>query len=164
MLWDVTAVRSFGTSSNAVTAIQDRARLNAETEEAIRTFIVGPVVIESVQIENIDFSDAYEQSIENRMLAEVEVQKLQQNAEREKVQAQITVTQANARADAIRAEWSHIDGVRSREKIAALIQQGLDLAPRLSLRAADPRASAFWEANGFTPDTSGTRRSHLLTR
>lgn len=47
---------------------------------------------------------------------------------------------------------------------AALIQQGLDLAPRLSLRAADPRASAFWEANGFTPDTSGTRRSHLLTR
>lgn len=89
---------------NAVTAIQDRARLNAETEEAIRKFIVGPVVIESVQIENIDFSDAYEQSIENRMLAEVEVQKLQQNAEREKVQAQITVTQANARADAVRAE------------------------------------------------------------
>lgn len=89
---------------NAVTAIQDRARLNSETEDAIRKFIVGPVVIESVQIENIDFSDAYEQSIENRMLAEVEVQKLQQNAEREKVQAQITVTQANARADAVRAE------------------------------------------------------------
>jgi GNAT superfamily N-acetyltransferase len=47
---------------------------------------------------------------------------------------------------------------------AALIQQGLDLAPRLSLRAADPRATVFWEANGFAPDTSGTRRSHLLTR
>lgn len=47
---------------------------------------------------------------------------------------------------------------------AALIQQGLDLAPRLSLRASDPRATTFWEANGFQPDTSGTRRSHLLTR
>ncbi|MBD3845296.1 GNAT family N-acetyltransferase [Bosea sp. SSUT16] len=46
----------------------------------------------------------------------------------------------------------------------ALIQQGLELAPRLSLRAADPRAAAFWEANGFTPDNGGTRRSHLLTR
>jgi GNAT superfamily N-acetyltransferase len=46
----------------------------------------------------------------------------------------------------------------------ALIQQGLALAPRLSLRAADPRAAAFWEANGFAPDSSGTRRSHLLTR
>ena len=62
---------------NAVSAIEDRARFNA---------------------------DAYEQSIENRMLAEVEVHKIRQNAEREKVQAQITVTQANARADAIRAK------------------------------------------------------------
>ncbi|CAH1661968.1 GNAT family N-acetyltransferase [Hyphomicrobiales bacterium] len=47
---------------------------------------------------------------------------------------------------------------------AALIQQGLALTPRLSLRAADPRAAAFWEANGFGPDSGGTRRSHLLTR
>ncbi len=89
---------------NAVTAIQERARLNAETQSAIQKAIVGPVIIESIQIENIDFSDAYEQSIEARMLAEVEVQKLNQNAEREKVQAKITVTQANARADAVRAE------------------------------------------------------------
>jgi regulator of protease activity HflC (stomatin/prohibitin superfamily) len=89
---------------NAVTAIQDRARLNAEAEAAIRDTVRGPVIIDSVQIENIDFSDAYEQSIENRMLAEVEVQKIRQNAEREKVQAQITVTQAQARADAVRAE------------------------------------------------------------
>ncbi|WP_147178873.1 prohibitin family protein [Ciceribacter naphthalenivorans] len=89
---------------NAVTAIQERGRLNAETEAAIRDAVKGPVLIDSVQIENIDFSDVYEQSIENRMLAEVEVQKLRQNAEREKVQAEITVTQANAQADAVRAQ------------------------------------------------------------
>ncbi|THV21311.1 prohibitin family protein [Peteryoungia ipomoeae] len=89
---------------NAVTAIQERARLNLEVEQAIRESVIGPVIIDSVQVENIDFSEAYEQSIENRMLAEVEVQKLRQNAEREKVQAEITVTQANARASAIRAE------------------------------------------------------------
>lgn len=47
---------------------------------------------------------------------------------------------------------------------AALIQQGLALASRLSLRASDPRAAAFWEANGFKPDSGGTRRSHLMTR
>ena len=98
---------------NAVTAIQERARLNAEAEAAIRNAVRGPVIIDSVQIENIDFSDAYEQSIENRMLAEVEVQKIRQNAEREKVQAQITVTQANARADAVRAEaQASADAVR----------------------------------------------------
>jgi regulator of protease activity HflC (stomatin/prohibitin superfamily) len=89
---------------NAVTAIQDRARLNAETQDAVQKAVQGPVIIESVQIENIDFSQAYEQSIENRMLAEVEVQKLRQNAEREKVQAEITITQANAKASAVRAE------------------------------------------------------------
>ncbi len=89
---------------NAVTAIQERMRLNSETENAIRDAVKGPVLIDSVQIENIDFSDAYEQSIENRMLAEVEVQKLRQNAEREKVQAEITVTQANAQAQAVRAQ------------------------------------------------------------
>lgn len=47
---------------------------------------------------------------------------------------------------------------------AALIQQGLALAPRLSLRAADRHSVAFWEANGFAPSPGGTRRSHLLTR
>jgi len=47
---------------------------------------------------------------------------------------------------------------------SALIQQGLALAPRLSLNAADAGASAFWEAMGFRPDRGGTRRSHLLVR
>ncbi|KFC70841.1 putative Acetyltransferase, GNAT family [Bosea sp. LC85] len=47
---------------------------------------------------------------------------------------------------------------------SALVQQGLSLAPRLSLNAADSGAAAFWEAMGFKPDGGGTRRSHLLTR
>lgn len=87
---------------NAVTAIQERVRLNADVRAAITKAIHGPVQIENVQIENIDFSKAYEQSIEQRMLAEVEVQKLRQNAEREKVQAEIVVTKATAEANAVR--------------------------------------------------------------
>ena len=85
---------------NAVTAIQERARLVADVQMAIQNAVQGPIIIESVQIENIDFSDAYENSIEQRMLAEVEVQKIQQNAEREKVQAEIKVIQAQADGDA----------------------------------------------------------------
>lgn len=85
---------------NAVTAIQDRDRLVNEVQNAIQKSVIGPIIIESVQIENIDFSDAYENSIEQRMLAEVEVQKVKQNAEREKVQAEIAVIQAQAQADA----------------------------------------------------------------
>jgi regulator of protease activity HflC (stomatin/prohibitin superfamily) len=86
---------------NAVTAIQERERLSREIQEAVQAATKNPVIIvESVQIENIDFSEAYEQSIEQRMLAEVEVQKVQQNAQREKVQAEILVIQAKAEADA----------------------------------------------------------------
>ena len=90
----------------AVKAIQDRGALNSAIKDAITdTLKYDPmIVIESVQVENIEFSANYLHSIEQRMLAEVEVQKLQQNAEREKVQAQITVTQATAKANAVRAE------------------------------------------------------------
>lgn len=88
----------------AVRAIQERGQLNGAIKEAITTALKDDqmIMVESVQLENIEFSHAYLQSIEQRMLAEVEVQKLQQNAEREKVQAQIVVTQATAAANAIR--------------------------------------------------------------
>jgi GNAT superfamily N-acetyltransferase len=55
------------------------------------------------------------------------------------------------------------DGV-GRQLGAALIQQGLALARRLSLNAADSGAAAFWENFGFRPDSGGTRRTHLLER
>jgi regulator of protease activity HflC (stomatin/prohibitin superfamily) len=85
---------------NAVEAVQQRERLAMEFRTAVQDAVQGPVVIVSTQIENIDFSDAYEASIEQRMLAEVEVQRIQQNAEREKVQAEIRVIQAQAEAEA----------------------------------------------------------------
>lgn len=90
----------------AVKAIQERGPLNSAIKDAITSTLKDDpmIIIESVQLENIEFSQNYLHSIEQRMLAEVEVQKLQQNAEREKVQAQITVTQATAKANAVRAE------------------------------------------------------------
>lgn len=97
----------------AQSAISNRAKLNADVAEAIQSKVNGPIIVDSVQIENIDYSDAYEKSVEERMLAEVEVQKLRQNAEREKVQAAITVTKANAAADAVRANaQAQADSVR----------------------------------------------------
>lgn len=84
---------------NAETAIKERDRLSAEIATAVKAGVRGPIIVESVQLENIDFSDAYESSIEQRMLAEVEVQKVEQNAAREEVQARIKVIQAQADAD-----------------------------------------------------------------
>jgi regulator of protease activity HflC (stomatin/prohibitin superfamily) len=87
---------------NAATSIQERARLNHEIKMALDKSMIDtgePVIIESVQVENIDFSKAYEDSVEERMLAEVSVQKLTQNALQAKIEAQIVVTQAQAQAD-----------------------------------------------------------------
>ncbi len=84
----------------AARAIQERGRLNLDAREAVRKGLEGePIVLQSLQIENIDFSKEYIRSVEQRMEAEVEVQRLRQNAEREKVQAEITVTKAKAEAD-----------------------------------------------------------------
>lgn len=84
----------------AARAIQERGRLNTDAREAVRKALEDePLILQSLQIENIDFSKEYIRSVEQRMQAEVEVQRLRQNAEREKVQAQITVTKANAEAD-----------------------------------------------------------------
>lgn len=87
---------------NALTAVQERSRLSQDFANALKSAVSGPIVIHSIQLEQVHFSDAYENSIEQRMQAEVEVQRLRQNAEREKVQAEIVVTQAKASADAVR--------------------------------------------------------------
>lgn len=86
-------------------AISDRGPLNNETAKAILDGLnFNPIfVIDSVQIEDITFSPDYIKSVEQRMQAEVEVQKLRQNLERERVQANIVTTQASAQADATRA-------------------------------------------------------------
>lgn len=85
----------------AVSAIRSRAQMVAEMAKATRETIAGPVHIESVQIENIDFSDAYERSVEERMKAEVEVQTQKQTLEKEKINADIAVTRAQGQADSL---------------------------------------------------------------
>jgi regulator of protease activity HflC (stomatin/prohibitin superfamily) len=137
---------------NASTAIQERERLAAEVQMAIQKAVIGPIIVESVQIENIDFSDAYENSIEARMLAEVEVQKVRQNAEREKVTAEITVIQAQAEADAqlaratAEAEATRIRGEAEASAIKAKAEALKDNAGLIALVQAER-----W--NGALPTT-----------
>lgn len=87
---------------DAVRAIQDRTALNADVTNAVTSAITGPIEIVSVQIENIDFSDAYEQSVEQRMLAQVQIQQREQNLRTTEVEAQIARTRAEGEANAIR--------------------------------------------------------------
>lgn len=110
---------------NAITVIQERMKFGADALAAVRDSAQGPVVIEGLQIEEIGFSDAYEQSIEMRMKAEVEIQTKRQNLESERINAEIAVTQAKARAEAslaeagARAEAAKLQGLAEAEAIQA---------------------------------------------
>lgn len=86
----------------AIRSIQNREALNQAVEEAVIEALAQYTFLDirSVQIQNIDFSDAYEQTIEDRMKAEVEVERFKQNLEREKIEASIALTRAQAAADA----------------------------------------------------------------
>lgn len=87
---------------NAVSVIQERAQFNIRVDQEVRRMVTGPVEIEGVQIQDISFSEAYEQSVEQRMQAQVEVERVQQNKAREQLQADIKVIQASADAQAVK--------------------------------------------------------------
>ena len=92
---------------NAASAVQDRAQLNSELAMALRKVIRGPLAIESVQIENIDFSGNYEQAVEARMEATVKQQQAEAEAAATRTRADAAAyavtAQGNAEANAIRA-------------------------------------------------------------
>ena len=91
------------TAQRAITA---RAQLNADAAKSLTDAIAyDPIfVVEGVQIEDIAFSPQYIQAVEARMQAEVAVQQQQQQLAQEKIKADIAVTQANGRANSVRAE------------------------------------------------------------
>jgi regulator of protease activity HflC (stomatin/prohibitin superfamily) len=113
-------VKSIFGQYDAVRAIQERIGLNNDFATAVTSAITGgPVTIISVQIENIDFSEAYEQSVEQRMLAQVEIQRREQNLRTTEVEAQIARTRAEGEAEAIRLR-GEAEGAAIRARAEAL--------------------------------------------
>lgn len=86
---------------NAVSIVQAREELGVQILKEMSAKMSGTgIAVESVQIENIDFSDSYEKSVEERMKAEVEVQRVKQNLERERINAEMARAKAQGEADA----------------------------------------------------------------
>ena len=116
----IAGVKTIFGQYDAVRAIQERAALNNDFGTAVTSAITGgPINIISVQIENIDFSDAYEQSVEQRMLAQVEIQKREQNLRTTEVEAQIARTRAEGEAEAIKLR-GEAEGAAIRARAEAL--------------------------------------------
>ncbi|MGP0013089.1 SPFH domain-containing protein [Pseudomonas sp.] len=134
---------------NAVAAVQNRVQLVNDISAAIKTAITGPVMIDSVQVENIDFSDAYEKAIEARMAAEVQVKTREQQLATEQVQAQIRVTQAQAEADAQLAQ-------------AKADAQATELRGRAEAEAIKARAQALASNQNLVELTKAERWNGVL--
>ena len=106
-------------------SIRNRDKIPGELLQMLRAASPGPIIIDSVQVESVKFSDVYEQGVEQRMLAEVSVEKERQVRERESVLAEIQVIKAKADADSTllranaEADAMRVKGLAAAEAITA---------------------------------------------
>ena len=78
-------------------AIQERQKLGLDVNTAVVEAMDGaPVQVVGVQIEEVGFSKAYEHSIEQRMLAQVQIETTRQQKETAVINAEIQVVKAKA--------------------------------------------------------------------
>ena len=110
------AVKNVFGRFTAVRAIQEREKLGIDVNASMRSAMGdAPVTIVGVQVEEVGFSQAYEQSIEQRMLAQVQIETTRQQKETATINAEIQVVKAKAEADAQRERFTaEADGIKLR--------------------------------------------------
>lgn len=86
---------------SAQRAIQERGKLNSDVLQALQKSVDGTgIQITSVQVENIDFSDAYEGAVEAAAKAKADIERSKSELLRVEQEAQQKVKQAQAEAEA----------------------------------------------------------------
>lgn len=116
----------------AVDIIGKREQMSADINHAVllRTKDSG-ITLDAVNIANIDFSDDYERAVEERMKAEVEVQKLNQMLSQEKINADIVRTKAQGAADSQLAQaksYAEATRIQGEAQAAAITAKGKAVA------------------------------------
>lgn len=149
----VEAVKNVFGTYDAVTVIQQRSKFNADVAIALNKLLEGyPVGIKAVQVQDISFSDEYEAAVEARMMAQVEVQKREQQKQTSQIDADIAVIKAEAEAKQIkldgeaRASVVRVRGEAEADAIRARAQALAQNANLVQLTAAER-----W--NGALPTT-----------
>ena len=154
---------------NAITAVQDRARLIKELTDSVKASMKDdPIIIDSVQVENIIFSEAYEKSVESRMQAEVEVKTEKQKLDKEQINAQIVVARAKGVADSrlaearAEAEATRIRGQAEADAIkarAAALAQNENLIELTKAERWDGKLPTTMLPNGAVPFLNMSKES-----
>ena len=130
---------------DAADAIQKRALLNADVFNAIRKSVSGPVVIDSVQIEDITFSNQYETAVELRMQAIVKQQQAEADKQKRIIDADASAYEVKAASDA----KAHQIEVQGKAEAGAIQARGDALRNNPGL----PTLVAAEKWNGVLPTT-----------
>src|SRR3954467_14946568 len=130
---------------DAADAIQKRALLNANIFAAIRKSVSGPVTIDSVQIEDISFSNQYEAAVEARMQAIVKQKKAEADKQKRIIDADASAYEVKAAADA----KAHQIEVQGKAEAGAIQARGDALRNNPTL----PTLVAAEKWNGILPTT-----------
>lgn len=147
------AVKNVFGKFTAVRAIQEREKLSMDIREAVtKEMKDAPLEVVSVQLEEVGFSQTYEQSIEQRMLAQVQIETTRQQKQTAEVNAEIAVVKATAEANAQREKYkAEADGIVMRGEAEA---KAIEL--RAKALAANPHVVALTTAekwDGKLPTT-----------
>jgi len=130
---------------DAADAIQKRALLNTEVFNAIRKSVSGPVVVDSVQIEDITFSNQYETAVELRMQAIVKQQQAEADKQKRIIDADASAYEVKAASDA----KAHQIEVQGKAEAGAIQARGDALRNNPGL----PTLVAAEKWNGVLPTT-----------
>jgi regulator of protease activity HflC (stomatin/prohibitin superfamily) len=100
----------------AMNAVQHRRDLVDKIEEAVRqTLEEAPMQLVGIQVEDISFSNVYKKSIEDRMLAEVEIETRRQQKITSQITADMQVIKATGEANSRRQQYeAEADGIKLR--------------------------------------------------
>ena len=89
--------------------IAKRSDVASELQSTLKNKLESKgIVIESVSIVNLNFSQAYDEAIEQKQVAEQEAKKAQQELEKAKIEAEKKVVEAQAEADSLKAQKEEI--------------------------------------------------------
>lgn len=133
----------------AVSVVQNREKFVADLNAALRKKLQGlnsPLVVDSVNVENIDFGDQYEASVAANMQAEVAINTRRQNLETEKINAEIERTKAQGTADAQLAQArAEAEGLTLKGKAVASVLRMKGEALRDNPQLAQLMAVEKWD-------------------
>lgn len=115
-----TYYKSVINSNDAARIIVSREKLAAQvTIHSAEQLLKRGIIIESVQLENIDFSKEYEKAVEAAVQSRALVTKAEQDLARQKIAAEQTVIDAKAKAD---ADIEHARGQAESKRLTSIAE------------------------------------------